>query len=360
MRDALSSNQKSKIKNLKSFEENYMRFRPLLTLAALALVTCAAAARAQEQQQDQKVIDDFVTSRGVSFDEPAKKTTRPQRQTSRAGATRRSSAAGAKSPGAGGAAPGASTAKTSQTAAASNKNAPAGVGATDAGAGGAGAVKGGAQTVKASATNGPAQPIALGYTVYMKDKSGSLLAADTSREYRSGDRIAISLEPNAEGYIYIFNAENDRDPVMLFPNVQLDGGANAAHAHVRETYPADVNYAFEFDQNPADEHLYVIVSRRPLEGVPTGDALARFCGKGRDDCYWKPTPEEWARIKSGAGRVIEAKNTQLAQSQKQPVQPGSLQRGIKIKKDDPAPAVVRVSDSPDADTLVTVIKLVHK
>jgi hypothetical protein len=238
------------------------------------------------------------------------------------------------------------------------------VGATDAGASGAGAnaVKGGAQTLKASAANGPVQPIALGYTVFLKDSAGGLLVADASREYHSGDRIAISLEPNTEGYIYIFNAENDRDPVMLFPNVLLDGGANAAHAHVRETYPADVNYAFEFDRNPADEHLYVIVSRRPLDGVPTGDALARFCGKSRDDCYWKPTPEEWARIKSGAsgGRVIEAKNAQLAQSQRQPVQPSSLQRGIKIKKDDPAPAVVRVNDSPDADTLVTVIKLVHK
>src|SRR5438105_240608 len=336
-----------------------MRFRPLLPLAACALISCAATARAQ--QQDQKVIDDFVTSRGVSFDDPARKTARPQRQTSRTGtATNRSNAGGAKNPGAGGVASGGkgtSTAKTSQTGTASNKNTPAGVGANGANAG-----KGGAQTVKASATTGSLQPIALGYTVFMKDKSGSLLAADTSREYRSGDRIAVSLEPNTEGYIYIFNAENDRDPVMLFPNVLLDNGVNAAHAHVRETYPADVNYAFEFDQNPADEHVYVIVSRRPLDGVPAGDALARFCGKGRDGCYWKPTPEEWARIKSGAGggRVIEAKNAQLAQSQKRPVQPSSLQRGIKIKKDDPAPAVVRVNDSPDSDTLVTVIKLVHK
>ena len=50
----------------------------------------------------------------------------------------------------------------------------------------------------------------------------------------------------------------------------------------------------------------------------------------------------------------------IAQLQKQPVQPASLQRGIKIKREDPAPSVVRVNDSPDADTLVTVIKLVHK
>lgn len=147
---------------------------------------------------------------------------------------------------------------------------------------------------------------------------------------------------------------------MLFPNAQLDAGANAAHAHVRETYPADARYAFEFDQNAAIEHLYVVVSRRPLEGVPVGSALVEAC-KSCDEYGWKPTAQEWARIKSGAGvgHVIEAKNAQLAQLQK-PVQPVALQRGIKIKRDDPAPAIVRVNDSADADALVTVIKLVHK
>lgn len=343
-----------------------MRFNPVLTLAAFALLCCSAAARAQ-QQQDQAVIDDFIITRGVSFDNPGKKTTtQPQGQTSHASpATHRSNpGGGAKSPGAGGVASGnkgSSTSKTSQTNTASNKN-----NSTDRSANGAAvegdADKGGVQTIKAGSTNGSLHPIGLGYTIFMKDKSGGLLAVDASQEYKSGDRIAISLEPNTEGYIYVFNAENDRDPQMLFPNILLDNGTNAAHAHVRETYPADLAYAFEFDQTPAIEHVYVIVSRRPLDGVPTGNALAEFCGKSRDDCYWKPTPEQWARIKSGAagGRVTEAKNTQLAQLQKHPVQPSTLQRGIKIKRDDPAPAVVRVNASPDSDTLVTVIKLAHK
>ena len=339
-----------------------MRPRPLLTLAAFALLSCAATSRAQ--QQDQKVIDDFVTSRGVTFDVPATKTARPQRQAARAGTPARRTGGGAKNTGAGVAASGgkgASSTNATSASAAPNKNAAAGGGTNGvAGANGAGAGKGGAQTAKVSAVS--LQPIALGYTVFLKDTAGGLLAVDASREYHSGDRIAIALEPNTEGFIYVFNAENDRDPVMLFPNVLLDGGANATHAHVRETYPADVKYAFEFDQTPADEHVYVIVSRRPLEGVPTGDRLAEFCGKGRDDCYWKPTAEEWARIKSGAagGRVVEVRNAQLARLQKQPVQPGALQRGIKLKRDDPAPAVVRMNDSPDSDTLVTVIKLVHK
>lgn len=344
-----------------------MPFKPFLTLAAFALLFCATTARAQ-QQQDQQVIDDFVSTRGVSFDEPAKKTTtQPQRQTTHAGpSTHRSNAVGAKSPGAGGVASGSKgspAAKTHQTNTASNKNASTDKGATEAAReNGASTDKGGVQTVKASSTTGPLQPIGLGYTVFMKDKSGGLLAVDASREYKAGDRIAVSLEPNTEGYIYIFNAENDRDPQMLFPNVLLDNGANAAHAHVRETYPADLDYAFEFDQTPANEHVYVIVTRRPLDGVPTGDALARFCDKKREDCYWQPTPEQWARIKSSAagGRVTEVKNAQLAQLQKQPVQPSTMQRGIKIKRDDPAPAVVRVNASPDSDMLVTVIKLSHK
>ncbi|MDQ3920372.1 MAG: DUF4384 domain-containing protein [Acidobacteriota bacterium] len=330
-----------------------MRFRPLLTLAAFALLVCAPAARAQ-QQQDQKVIDDFVGSRGVSFDEPARKTT-PPRTPPHAG-THRTSAGAKNAGGVASGGKGSPNVKATSTGAASNQTASAGAndGAGDAGN------KGGAQTLKASATNGSRVPIALGYTVYMKDSTGGLRAVDPTREYKAGDRIVIALEPNTEGYIYIFNAENDRDAAMLFPNAQLDAGANAAHAHVRETYPADARYAFEFDANPAIEHLYVVVSRRPLEGVPVGSALVEAC-KGCDEYGWKPTAEEWARIKSGAagGHVIEAKNAQLAQLQK-PVQPVTLQRGIKIKRDDPAPAVVRVNDSADADALVTVIKLVHK
>lgn len=337
-----------------------MRFRPLLTLAAFALLVCAPAARAQ-QQQDQKVIDDFVGSRGVSFDEPAKKTPPPSRQPAHAG-TRRTGA-GAKTAGTGRVAPGdkgspnvkATSNVATTNGAASGLNASAGAGD------GAGGDDKGAQTLKASAAVGSRVPIALGYTVYMKDSAGGLRPVDASREYKAGDRIVIALEPNTEGYIYIFNAENDGDAAMLFPSAQLDAGANAAHAHVRETYPADTRYAFEFDANPAIEHLYVVVSRRPLEGVPTGDALVAAC-KNCDEYGWKPTAEQWARIKSaaGLGHVIEAKNVQLAQLQKQTVQPGAIQRGIKIKRDDPAPAVVRVNGSADADTLVTVIKLVHK
>lgn len=178
-----------------------MRFRPLLMLAAFALLACVPAARAQ-QQQDQKVIDDFVGSRGVSFDEPAKKTTQPSRRPPRAGTHRTS--AGAKN--AGGVASGnkgSSNVQATSTGAASNQNASADAASNQSASAGAGdaANKGGAQTLKASATTGSRVPIALGYTVYMKDSTGGLRAVDPAREYKAGDRIVIALEPNTEGYI---------------------------------------------------------------------------------------------------------------------------------------------------------------
>jgi Domain of unknown function (DUF4384) len=346
-----------------------MRFKKLLTPVALGLLVCAtAAAQTQDQKKDQKVIDDFVTTRGVSFDDSGAKGS-TQKPSSHSNGTRRNNNGGsvAKSSGSNrsqGAGKGttASTKKGS-TSTGSGSGITAQTNTETAGADGAGSNASGVQSVKVSETTagGPLRPIGLGYTVFMKDSAGGLLAADPTQEYRQGDRIVIALEPNTEGYIYIFDAENDGNPSMLFPNAQLDKGANVAHEHVRETYPADVNYAYEFDNHPSVEHLYVIVSRRPLEDVPTGDALAEACRKC-DEYGWKPTAAQWQRIKAGVvdKRVVEVKNTQLAQLQKQPLPASSLQRGIKIKKDDPAPAVVRVNDSSAADTLVTVIKLVHK
>ncbi|HST50807.1 MAG TPA: DUF4384 domain-containing protein [Pyrinomonadaceae bacterium] len=338
-----------------------MRFKSVPVLATVALLLCGAsvAARAQ-QQQDQKVIDDFVTTRGVSFDDPSASSS-TQKHTTHAAPTHRSNSSSAASKNPGSNSSGSSVASNKKTP--STANGSKNSGTTEVAAQSDGMAETGAQTLKTSAGvgGGAPRPVGLGYTIYMKDSAGGMIPVDASHEYHSGDGIVIALEPNTEGYIYVFDAENDSNPGMLFPNVALDGGANVAHAHVRETYPTDTRYTFEFDNNPAVENVYVVVSRHPLEGVPTGEALVAACKKC-DEYGWRPTAEQWQRIRAGATdhHVVEAKNTQIAQLQAQPVPPASLQRGIKIKRDDPAPAVVRVAGSPDADALVTVIKLVHK
>jgi hypothetical protein len=336
-----------------------MRFKSATLLAAFALLTLAAAhAQTQQQgqnepqQKDEKVIEDFVTTRGIIFDAPAPakpKTSTRRRPSSGVASTKKSTPGGAKQ-GSGGAVGAVDVAQ--------QHNDPAET--TPAPTEPASGAADGAQFIKASSS--APRSLALGYTIYMKDASGALLPAQASRSYKTGDRIAIVLETNMDGYLYVFDAENGKNPVMLYPSLQLNGGSNDVRAHVRETYPSDMDLAFEFVDPPATEHLYVVVSREPLAGVPSGDALEKFCAKNRDDCQWRPSAAQWARISAAAldRRIIEARSTQIAQADTQPVMPAMLQRGIKLKKEEPAPSIVRVSDSPAARMLVTKIELAHK
>ncbi len=361
-----------------------MRFKLYAGLLALTLLTpfvappFAQGSRPPQQQDEQDIIDDFVTTRGAAFGERPKKPA----NTNTSGNTQPKKAA--KSP-AGEVAAGkkksgplsgfkkttppretvATNTANKNTAGPGGPNAVANTNTnvnTNAGAPDAGKQADAAPAVEASAS-APGGPIGLGYTILLVAGDGSNTVVDAARAFAAGDKIRIALETNADGFLYIFNAENDGPaPLMLYPHPALDGGANRIAAHARDFFPADLRYSFEFDDAAATEHLYVIFSRRPLADVPAGEALLAHCGgAARDDCYWKPAPEQWERLKAaaGAGRVAEKRNDDLAKAQTLPPAP-SLARGIKVKKDEPAPSVVRMNASAESDVLLTKIKLVHK
>lgn len=329
-----------------------MRFKSATILAALALLVLASAhARPRQQEQkDEKVIDDFVTTRGVIFEVPSKPASKPK------AGTRRRPTAVAKAKPSGGAKQGGGGAAASPSDVAGQKPQPA---TADVAESDASLVEDGVQIIKASAP--PA--LALGYSIFMRDEAtGGLLPAPAGKSFRSGDAIFMVLETNSDGYLYVFDAENGKDPVMIYPDARLRDGANEVRAHVRETYPEDAELPFKFDERPATEHVYIVLSREPLAGVPAGEALRKYCGKNIDECEWRPTAAQWARISAAAldRGVREARSTQLAQADTQPVMPAMLQRGIRIKKDAPKPTSVRVSGSADAKILVTKIELLHK
>jgi hypothetical protein len=170
----------------------------------------------------------------------------------------------------------------------------------------------------------------------------------------------VQLETNTDGFLYIFHTEDGRSPQMLYPHAALDGARNWVAAHSRQFFPSDLTYGFVFDEKPATERLYVVVSRRPLPGVPTAEDLLAFCGGAREDCHWKPGPAEWEKIRAGASgvRAVEARNTQLAALRASA--PAAATRGLQLQKGEPAPAFVRMNERADADLLVTTIDLVHR
>ena len=206
--------------------------------------------------------------------------------------------------------------------------------------------------------------LGIGYTLFMRGETGEAMRVSSGREFRSGESVRLVLETNTDAYLYIFNAENDGTPQLIYPSGKLDRGANRIRAHVPREIPSareadDRLRWFVFDDRPAVERLYIIISRRPLEGVPTGEELVALCAE--NNCAWSPKPEHWAALKRSNERE------QIATSQVR--DDGRMQtatereaatRGIGLASDAPLPSVIHMVSSSNAHILVATLDLIHK
>ena len=210
--------------------------------------------------------------------------------------------------------------------------------------------------------------IALGYTLFMRAPTGEAKRVSATREFKSGDSVRIVIETNTDGYLYIFNAENDGDALMIFPNAKLQRGANFVRAHVPYEIPssaeADENLRWlSFDDRPATERVYFIVARKPLDGVPAGEALVRWCAESSSEaCAWSPKAKHWDEIKKWANRreqVATSRATDEGRAET-PAEHEAATRGLGLSADAPLPSVIYMITSANADVLVATVDLIHR
>ena len=303
-----------------------------LLIMPLAAVTLGCVLLIVNAQQDDDVRGAFLSTRPktTNANAPVRRHRRPPRNTNSSE----------------------STAKNAKT----SKNANAGS-ATSANAN--------KNPAKSNSVASRAESIGLGYTVFMRDINGRAVRVDPTREFHSGDRIRISLEPNIDGYLYVFHTEGDGAPEMIYPDARLEGGENWIEAHVPMDVPSTVETDerlkwFQFYGNAATEHLYVVVTREPLADVPITDTLVAFCSTNKDKCPWHPSAEVWTRIQEGAKaavKIVTSNTAGQAQSDKEQI---ATTRGLGLDQTAPQPSVIRMSASTSAPVLVTILDLVHK
>ena len=207
--------------------------------------------------------------------------------------------------------------------------------------------------------------IGLGYTMFMREAAGRSIRVDPAREFRTGDRIRLALEPSVDGYLYIFDSEEGGVPKMIYPDARLNGGDNWIEAHVPVEIPSSEEPDerlrwFEFYGKPGGDRIYIVLTREPLPLVPTGDALVAFCGAKENTCPWQPPAEAWAQIdgaRSAQVRVAKTDNFGQAQTEREQV---ATTRGLGLDQSVPPPSVIRMNASTSAPILVTVLDLIHK
>jgi hypothetical protein len=84
--------------------------------------------------------------------------------------------------------------------------------------------------------------------------------------FHSGDRVRFAFEPNTDGYLYLVQEGSSGKWNLLFPNPQINGGANAVQRGTRVTIPSQG--WFKFEGAAGMEKAFVFLSREPLESLP--------------------------------------------------------------------------------------------
>ncbi|HLL72346.1 MAG TPA: DUF4384 domain-containing protein [Pyrinomonadaceae bacterium] len=346
-------------------------FSRLLSVTLFAVSFCFADARAQEaQQQPSPSPDEGIVTRGAFL------TTRPKTTTKTAsGEAGVTLAAGkpdkkADSPVVASNTP--NNSKKSNAKLSGNnktkKGASKGAGG-NAREGSAGGVEKSSPTDAGVASTEAApklRPIGLGYTLFTLGDNGEAVRTDPSRQFRTGEAIRLALETNTDGYLYIFHTENDGQPSMIFPDARLGGGINLVKAHVPLEIPSSKEASddmrwFVFRDPPAAERLYVVLTRQPLAGVPTGAALADYCFNAQHTCPWRPETAVWTELKGAQEReqvaVSKVKDQGRAQTSDER---DATTRGLGLAAGAAQPSIIRMTATSDSKLLVTTIDLIHK
>lgn len=190
------------------------------------------------------------------------------------------------------------------------------------------------------------------------------MRADPSRVFRKGDRVRVLLETNADGYLYIFNTTDGGEPVMIYPDPELDEAGNYIQAHVPFEIPSSVATEerlrwFAFDQNPGTERLYFVFTRDPLSSVPIEGDLLSFCRDNSTKCPWHPGAEAWAQVSKELSATSEIAKTEGWGKAQTSVELQAATRGIGLNRDDPEPSLIMLTSSTNKNILVTTLDLVH-
>jgi hypothetical protein len=180
---------------------------------------------------------------------------------------------------------------------------------------------------------------------------------EPERKFRKGDCVAIELEANRSGYLYVLSKQSGGDWVPLFPTPELADQSNQIDPG--QVIRTPKRGCFEIDDPPGTDTLFVVLSRDPRDIYELSESI-----KGPGD---RPQPSSGAtqiastgRINSAVDRIAEEYGTRdLPFKQVAKPAPARKAAAKPADKAELANAVYVVNGSKPASTLVTKIEIAH-
>jgi len=130
---------------------------------------------------------------------------------------------------------------------------------------------------------------------------------DPDRNFRKGDCVAVELEANRSGYLYVLSKQSSGDWVPLFPTPELSDQSNRIDPGRIVRTPKHA--CFEIDDPPGTETLFVVLSRDPRDIDELSESI-KGPGIGRNHRQARPRlppPDEsippWDGLPSSMARA---------------------------------------------------------
>ena len=208
----------------------------------------------------------------------------------------------------------------------------------------------GGTTAGTTPTKLNASRIGMGLTLFMRDSNGLAVRTDPTREFHKGDHVRFLIETNADGYLYVFNTTDGGQPVMIYPDPELDDAGNYFQAHVPFEIPSSVAPEerlrwLTFDATPGAEKLYFVFTREPLSAVPIEDDLITYCRDAQAKCPWQPGSEVWAQVQGELNEPVKVAKAERVVSAQTSAEHRAATRGIGLNRDDPEPSLIMLTAS---------------
>jgi hypothetical protein len=126
----------------------------------------------------------------------------------------------------------------------------------------------GAVVIKASLVTAPAPatgtPLGLKYTI-LKKSGDEMVEVPPDTVFHAGDRIQLSVQTNGPGYLYIILRGSSGTWRPMFPSPDVADGDNHVDGWNAKILPPKSRMVF--DEQTGAEHIFVVFSRTPEDGL---------------------------------------------------------------------------------------------
>jgi hypothetical protein len=105
--------------------------------------------------------------------------------------------------------------------------------------------------------------LGLRYNLVLVQRGNVSVPVDSTRNFRNGECVAIEVQANRSGYLYVMGKQSDGNWIPLLPSMQMPDEINVLDPGMKVRAPK--GYCFEITDPPGTETLVVVLSRDPRD-----------------------------------------------------------------------------------------------